>query len=668
MLVTSAQTAAQAWVVAEYTAAGPSLAPAAWAALRPLLAPPGSRFRASHVIVSASRRAAGAPRGSRSRGDRVRGAIRWLMGAHGALVPAGRLTRAVASSMLRERVVPVYSPSPRCSVRRCLHAFLIAVLLLAPTMNTARACWHLRARRHCPPGHVTQECPPQAWSPCGDVVIVRDVVVGPGCCEPIVCPPPQACCGEVAVAETQPSASPEMVAPAETPSVVAEPPPEAPTPVPEEVATSNPLEPVTEPVPDLRPLVEAEPVTPASNDEPVVDAATPSVKPETVAEEPVATPAPAPVEDKPVATDPPQPEVTPEVPPVVVAPEVIEEPVAPIEPAPEPTLPPAQEPAAVEPPESESQPQPEPTTTPATTPAITPEAAPTQTPEVQPEPTPEPVAPVTPATPAPPPAPAEPNLFEEADGVEAAPVAVEAVKPLSDDTENAFDDEQPRAPAPAADNPPPTEDSEQPSDGSPPADPVADPPAADPSATPEPAPADAAAPSGTQEAPAEAPQNEPAEQDEPSEPAASDPFAPTEGAAAAPAPADPFEPEAGDPAPVLADPFAPEASDPVPAAPVPEEAPAAADDFVTAAEPARRWIHASGSHALVATLVDVSGNGTCVLMADGVRLRVPLDNLSGHDRDYVEHAGPRIAALRSAKDRAVKAAATTPPPNDTAGL
>jgi len=71
----------------------------------------------------------------------------------------------------------------------------------------------------------------------------------------------------------------------------------------------------------------------------------------------------------------------------------------------------------------------------------------------------------------------------------------------------------------------------------------------------------------------------------------------------------------------------------------------------------------------VATLVDVATDGTCVLEANGQRLRVPLENLSGHDRDYVGGAAVRIAARRDVKERAIKAqAVAAPAPTDTAGL
>jgi hypothetical protein len=146
----------------------------------------------------------------------------------------------------------------------------------------------------------------------------------------------------------------------------------------------------------------------------------------------------------------------------------------------------------------------------------------------------------------------------------------------------------------------------------------------------------------------------PAPETAPAEPAVPEPFEPADST-----PVDPSQPvEVADP---FADPFAEE--EPT------DETPAPAEDFVTQTEPARRWIHANGGHALVATLVDVVDDGTCVLETSGQRLRVPLENLSGHDRDYVGGAAMRIAARRDAKDRAIKAqAVATPAPTDTAGM
>jgi hypothetical protein len=134
-----------------------------------------------------------------------------------------------------------------------------------------------------------------------------------------------------------------------------------------------------------------------------------------------------------------------------------------------------------------------------------------------------------------------------------------------------------------------------------------------------------------------------------------------DGEPSKPAADDPFDASESEPSPT------PDAADPVepaqPASPATE-----GDDFVTA-EPKRRWIHASGATSLVATLVDVADDGTCVLDTQGQRLRVPLENLSAHDRDYVGGAAVRIAARRDAKERAIKSQATrAPAATDTAGM
>jgi hypothetical protein len=90
-------------------------------------------------------------------------------------------------------------------------------------------------------------------------------------------------------------------------------------------------------------------------------------------------------------------------------------------------------------------------------------------------------------------------------------------------------------------------------------------------------------------------------------------------------------------------------------------------DSLASAEPVRRWIHASGAHSLVARLVEVEADGSCLLETEGRQIRVPLANLSGHDRDYLRAAGVRLAALREARERAA-AATSTPQATDTAGL
>jgi hypothetical protein len=71
----------------------------------------------------------------------------------------------------------------------------------------------------------------------------------------------------------------------------------------------------------------------------------------------------------------------------------------------------------------------------------------------------------------------------------------------------------------------------------------------------------------------------------------------------------------------------------------------------------------------VARLIEVEADGSCLLETESRQIRVPVANLSGHDRDYLRAAGVRLAALREARERAAAAAATsTPQATDTAGL
>jgi hypothetical protein len=130
--------------------------------------------------------------------------------------------------------------------------------------------------------------------------------------------------------------------------------------------------------------------------------------------------------------------------------------------------------------------------------------------------------------------------------------------------------------------------------------------------------------------------------------------------------ADPFgDAETGEPAaepamteeePPMTDqePVAPEGGDSEPA-----------DPFARG-EPARRWIDASGTASMVATLIEVGADGRCVLETRGRRIAVPVENLSGHDRDYVRQAGVRLAKSRTGE--AGETAAAAPSPTDTAGL
>jgi hypothetical protein len=74
-------------------------------------------------------------------------------------------------------------------------------------------------------------------------------------------------------------------------------------------------------------------------------------------------------------------------------------------------------------------------------------------------------------------------------------------------------------------------------------------------------------------------------------------------------------------------------------------------------EPVRRWIHSHGDRSIVARLVGRPDAASCLLEIGSRRLMVPLDNLSDHDRAYVDRVGERLAESR----RAAR-------PGDTAGL
>lgn len=90
------------------------------------------------------------------------------------------------------------------------------------------------------------------------------------------------------------------------------------------------------------------------------------------------------------------------------------------------------------------------------------------------------------------------------------------------------------------------------------------------------------------------------------------------------------------------------------------EGPATEDPFDAAGanEPVRRWIDRTGGYAVVGTLVAVGEDGTCELAAAGRRLRVSIEALSDHDRDYARRATTRLTAGRTGK----------PATGDTAGL
>ena len=81
-------------------------------------------------------------------------------------------------------------------------------------------------------------------------------------------------------------------------------------------------------------------------------------------------------------------------------------------------------------------------------------------------------------------------------------------------------------------------------------------------------------------------------------------------------------------------------------------------DATGANEPVRRWIDRTGGYAVVGTLVAVGEDGTCELAAAGRRLRVSIEALSDHDRDYARQATTRLTAGPAGK----------PATGDTAGL
>ena len=128
--------------------------------------------------------------------------------------------------------------------------------------------------------------------------------------------------------------------------------------------------------------------------------------------------------------------------------------------------------------------------------------------------------------------------------------------------------------------------------------------------------------------------------------------------AVTPFPADAPLPDAAAPPmpePAAAD-NAPEPASEEPAA----DEPATEDPFDAAAanEPVRRWIDRTGGYAVVGTLVAVGEDGTCELAAAGRRLRVSIEALSDHDRDYARRATARLTAGGNGK----------PATGDTAGL
>jgi hypothetical protein len=290
-------------------------------------------------------------------------------------------------------------------VRRCLHAFLIATLSLALSMDAARACWFLRTRKQCRP--IATTCPPPAWSGCSETVVVREWVAADGCCPPVACETIAACCGEGGsdVVSVGSAVAVEQVGEEAQSVVVAQPTPAATA---DSVATGG-LEPVAQPLPELRSLRVGDAVVPASNDQPVSDPTAPA---------PVANEGPAEADLAPADE-----------------PEMREDAALPAEPLPGdstdvPT--PAEETPAEE-----------------TPPAVPPvpgldddeppmeeDADPADEPAPAPEPTPEPM---------PEPEPAEPNIFEEFED-EDAPAGEEEMTD-EEEASNPFADDEPEAAA-----------------------------------------------------------------------------------------------------------------------------------------------------------------------------------------------------------------------------
>lgn len=123
----------------------------------------------------------------------------------------------------------------------------------------------------------------------------------------------------------------------------------------------------------------------------------------------------------------------------------------------------------------------------------------------------------------------------------------------------------------------------------------------------------------------------------------------------------PFSADAplSDAPPMPEPPAADNAPEPASEEPAADE-PATEDLFDAAAanEPVRRWIDRTGGYAVVGTLVAVGEDGTCELAAAGRRLRVSIEALSDHDRDYARRATTRLTAGGTGK----------PATGDTAGL
>lgn len=509
-------------------------------------------------------------------------------------------------------------------MRRSLHAFLVGLLTLSFSVDTAKACWYLRhGRGACV---VRPACPPPvAWQA---PATVRVIVIQPADCgwtgdfagavsgfayEEIACGPSVACCGAggspVATVVQPPSGVITVPTPAPVhawaprPEVVQ---PSVPSSVALPLAQPQPAEAVRE-TPRSLPAV-AQPELP--NPSPLTVAPTPALSgpPLTVTPTPAPTPAPAPVPDlQPVAPATNVQPVAPEKPAVVLPVEAkpIEvKPVAPVE-EPAPVVEKKPEPPAVDPfadPVPAEKPLPtEPA--PPEKPAVPPkDPVPPAEPEVEgepaPSPTPVPEEKVPEPAPQPPAAPAEENLFD-------APPAAKPAKPQAEPT-----------PVEPADEPEPTSDAEP--DAKPKPEPTVEPPADE---TP------AAKPAADD--PAEASQATPAKV-----PAATETDADAAGEKAG-------ETEKAKPA---------AKDEPAPAEP--------AFDPFSSAEPLRRWIDDTGRHAVVGRFVATGADGVELLTPDGRTLVVPVERLSPVDRSYASEAAARqVAAKRS-----------LPAPGTTAGL
>ena len=426
-----------------------------------------------------------------------------------------------------------------------------------------------------------------------------------GCCPPVACETMATCCGEGGSDVVSVDSAATVEQVGEEVESVVV---DQPTPAAavDSVATGG-LEPVAPPLPELRSLRVGDAVVPASNDQPVIDA-------------PAATPAAneGPAEADPAPAD---------------EPEMREDAALPAESRPDD---PTDEPTpAEETPAGETPPAVPPIPGLDDEPPMEEDADPADEPVPAPEPAAEPE-----------PEPAEPNLFEEFEDEDAP-----ADEDVSADEEEMADEEEASNPF-ADDEPEAAAADEEMADE--PSDPLADEEMADEEMADEPLPDDAD-PFG------DAPSDDPETLDEPG-PLEEDEVM-VDDSEELPAA------DAGEDEPAPADPFADDEPTPPMDDDEPEPEPAAGEDPLASAEPKRRWIHASGAHSLVATLVDVAGDGSCVLMTEGRQIRVPLDNLSGHDRDYVRDAGVRLAAVKGLQERAAEAASTAAPAaTDTAGM